>query len=82
MRMKNNKEIKQLHNYYYHVVPAKAGTQNSMYLLDSRLRGNDGIHADKPFSCAPGFRSPLFHRNRLRGNDKPRVLQLSLMSCY
>jgi hypothetical protein len=31
----------QLQNYYYHVVPAKAGTQNSLYLLDSRLRGND-----------------------------------------
>ena len=31
----------QLQNYYYHVAPAKAGTQKSLHLPDFLLRGNN-----------------------------------------
>ena len=40
MRIKN-KGTSTLHNHYYNLVLAQAETKKLMYLLDSRLRGND-----------------------------------------
>jgi len=34
---------------FLQVIPAKAGIQSRLHLLDSRLRGNDAIKAREPY---------------------------------